>query len=237
MIYFRFKVGHPSAIVQDEGDDDSAKHYGQYQTPSQAGVRGIFFLVDFGFSKRFVALFSGVSAAADASVSRVTYEVTSAGTVARLHAVISVEAFRTYLVAPVAHPSGKADALTIILPAFGIVLAAALLATVWSVESVGAHRLTVGSGPSRRTLANSRLVRTFATIFAGTLQAALRPVGIRRTRMFARSSDVTRSAGILSGYVITGGIAVHGSRTTFLATMTEESIRTGFITVRSGPAA
>lgn len=165
-----------------------------------------------------------------------THKVPSTGTVARLHAVITVETFRTYLVAPIAHPTGQTNTLTIILPTFGVVLAAALLATVRSVESVGAHRLTVGSGPSRRTLAHSRLVRTFATIFAGTLQTTLRPVGIRRTRMFTRGSDVTRSAGILSGYVITGGIAVHGPRTSFLTAMTEESIRTGFIAVWSGPA-
>lgn len=164
------------------------------------------------------------------------HEITGTRTVARLHAVVAVEAFRTHLVAAISHPTGKADALTIILPAFGVVLAATLLATVRSVESVRAHRLTVGPGPSRRALAHSRFMRTFATVLAGTLQTALRPVRIRGTGMFTRRSNVTRPAGVLSGYVIAGGVAVHGPGTAFLATVTEESIRTGLVTVRTGPA-
>lgn len=236
MIYFGFKVGHPSAIVQDEGNDNSDKHYGQYQTPSQSGVRGIIFLVDLCFGKRFVALFSSVSVTADASLSRVTHEVTGTGAVARFHTVIAVEAFRTYLVAAISHPTGKADALSVVLPALGVVLATALLATVWPVESVGTHRFTVGPGPSRRTLTHARFMRTFATIFAGTLQTTLRPVGIRRAGMFTRGSDVARSAGVLSGYVIAGRIAMHRPRATFLTAMTKESIRTGFIAISTSPA-
>lgn len=236
MIYFGFKVGHPSAIVQDEGNDNSDKHYGQYQTPSQSGVRGIIFLVDLCFGKRFVALFSSVSVTADASLSRVTHEVTGTGAVARFHTVIAVEAFRTYLVAAISHPTGKADALSVVLPALGVILATALLATVWPVESVGTHCFTVGPGPSRRTLTHARFMRTFATIFAGTLQTTLRPVGIRRAGMFTRGSNVTRSAGVLSGYVIAGRIAMHRPRATFLTAMTKESIRTGFIAISTGPA-
>lgn len=191
--------------------------------------------MDLCFSSRYVALFSGVSVTAQASESRVANEI-SGRAVARFHAVISVEPFRTNLVAPISHPARFTDALAIILPTFGIILAAALLATVRSVESVGTHSLAVGTGPSRRTLTHSRLVRTFATIFAGTLQTTLRPVSIRRTRMLTRSSNVTRSAAVLSGYVITSGITVHRPRTTLLAAMPKESIRTGLVTICSGPA-
>lgn len=235
MIYFGFKIRNPSAIVQYQSDDDSDKHHGQHQTPSQAGIRCFFLSVDLCLSSRDVALFSGVSVAAHASLGRVANEISSR-TVARFHAVITVEPFRTHLVASVSHPAGKADALAIVLSTLGFVFAAALLTTVWSVESVGTYRFAVGTGPPGRTLAHSRLVRTFAAIFAGTLQTTFRSVRIRRTGMFTRGSNIARSAAILSGYVITGGIAVHGSRATFLAAMAKESIRTGLITVCAGPA-
>lgn len=191
--------------------------------------------MDLCLSSRDVALFSGVPVAAHASLSRVANEIAS-WAVARFHAVITVEPFRTNFVAPISHPAGKADALTIILTTLGLVLAAALLATVWSIESVGTYRLAVGTGPPWRTLAHSRLVRTFTAIFARTLQTTLRSIGIRRTRMFTRGSNIARSAAVFSGYVITSGIAVHGSRATFLATMTKESIRTGLVTIGAGPA-
>lgn len=54
--------------------------------------------------------------------------------------------------------------------------------------------------------------------------------------MFARGSDITRPAAVLSGDVIASGIAMHGPWTTFLASMAKESIRTWFITIQTGPA-
>lgn len=191
--------------------------------------------MDLCFSSRYVALFSGVSVTAQATESRVANEITGRA-VARFHAVIAVKSFRTHLVAPVSHPARFTDALAIILATLGIILAATLLTAVRPVESVGTHSLAVGTGPPRRTLTHSRLVRTFATVFAGTLQATLRPVGIRRTRMLTRCSNVTRSAAVLSGYVITGRIAVHRPRAALLAAMAKESIRTGLVTISAGPA-
>lgn len=166
---------------------------------------------------------------------RMANEITG-GAVARFHAMITVESFRTHFVAPIAHPAGKTNALAIVLSTFGIIFATALLTTVRSVETVGANCLAVGAGPPRRTLAHASFVRAFTAIFAGTLQTALRTVCIRRARMFTRGSNVTRSTAVLSGYVIASGIAVHRPWATFLAAMTKESVRTGLITIRSGPA-
>lgn len=190
--------------------------------------------MNLGFRQRYVALFSGVSVAANASLGRVTSKVTGRA-VARLHAMIAVEPFRTNLIATIAHPTREADALAVILPAFGVVLAVTLLTTIRSVESVRTDRFAIGSGPARRTLAHPRFVRTLATVFARALQATLRSVRVRRTRMLTSGSDIPRSTAVLPGNVVTGGIAVHRPRAAFLTAMPEEPVRTGLVTIRTGP--
>lgn len=153
--------------------------------------------------------------------------------VARFHAVVPVETLRTHFVAPITHPAGIAYALAIILPALGLVLAVALLIAVNAVETSGTDFFAVGTGPSRRTLAGSCFVRAFSSVLTGASMSTLVAISSRRTRMFTGSSNVARSARVLSGYVIACRISI---RTPLLTSMSEESIRTRVVTRGTSPA-
>lgn len=154
-------------------------------------------------------------------------------TVARFHTVVSVESLRTHFVTPVTHPAWIAYALTIILPALGLVLAVALLIAVHSVEAVRADFLAIGTGPSGWALTCSRFVRALSTVPTGASVPALVAISSGWTRMFTGGSNVTRSARVLSGYVIARCI---GNRTPFLTTVSEESVRAGVVTRGTGPS-
>lgn len=155
-------------------------------------------------------------------------------TIARFHTVIPVEALRTHFVAPVAHPTGITNALAIVLPALGFVLAVALLVAIHSVETIRADLFAIGTGPSRRTLARSRFMRALSTVLTGARVLTLVSVGSRGARMFTGGPNVARSAGILPGYMIARCV---GYRTSFLASVSKESIRTRFVTRWAGPTA
>lgn len=155
-------------------------------------------------------------------------------TIARFHTVVPIKSLRTHFVAPVTHPTGITDALAIVLPTLGFVLAVALLVAIHSVETVRADLFAIGTGPSRRTLTRSRFVRTLAAILTGTRVLTLVSVGSRGARMLAGGSNVARSAGIFPGYVIARCIR---HRASFLASVSEESIRTRFVTRWAGPTA
>lgn len=153
-------------------------------------------------------------------------------TITRFHTVVSVEALRTNFVASIAHPAGITYALAIVLPALGLVLAVTLLIAVHSVESIRANFFAIGTGPSWRTLTRSGFMRALSSVLAGASVTTLVSIRSRWTRMFAGSSNITRSAGILSCNVIASCI---GNRAPFLASMAKESIRTRFVTRRAGP--
>lgn len=155
-------------------------------------------------------------------------------TIARFHTVISVEALWAHFVAPVAHPTGITDALAIVLPTLGFVLAVALLVAIHSVETIRADLFAIGTGPSRRALTRSCFVRTFSTILTGARVLTLVSVGSRGARMLAGGPNIARSAGIFPGYMIACCI---GHRTSFLASVSKEAIRTRFVTRWAGPTA
>lgn len=158
-------------------------------------------------------------------------------TLARPHAVIPVESFRTNLVTAVTHPTGIANALSIVLPTASVVLTVTFLTTVGTVESIRTNLLTIGSSPPGWTLAQPSFMGTFPTILTGAVQPTFDSVRTERTRVLTGGPDVTRPAGVLPGDVVAGRISRSlRVRAPFHATVTEESLRTGIVTGRSGPA-
>lgn len=122
--------------------------------------------------------------------------------ITRLHTMISVESFWTHFVASITHPARIANALSIVLPALGFVLAVTLLITVHSVESIRTNFFTIGTGPAGWTLASSRFVRALSTILAGTIVTTFVAIRTGRARMFTGGSYITRPARVFPSNVI-----------------------------------
>lgn len=201
VVDFRFQICHSAAIVQDQGYDYAYEHYGQYQTPRKTCVRALIRRLDLSFRARFVALFSVVTHAADASSGRMAGIVTR-WAVTRFHTMVSVEPFRTHLVASITHPARIANALSVVFAALGFVLAVTLLIAVHSVKPVRTNLFTVGTGPSGWTLTRSRFMRTLSTVLAGTIVTTFVAIRTGRTRMLTGGPDITRSTRVLSSNVI-----------------------------------
>lgn len=134
------------------------------------------------------------------------------------------------------HPTRITNTMTIILAASGIVLTFTNLTTIRSIVTVRTRYITAGSRPTGCTLTLARYVITFGTIFAHTLQSAMWPVRIRRTRMFAHRANVTGTTHIFAGHMITCLIAVDNCRTFFLASYTIIALVARFIAIVTRPA-
>lgn len=155
---------------------------------------------------------------------------------ARLDAMQSKVALWTGVLAVITHESRWTDAVAIVLPTRGFVLALASVLAILSVLSIRTRFCAFRARPPRRTITFSRHVRALTTMSAIALVGTICAVPAIATRMLAGGSRVARSAFQTARYVMTllRDILLHLALV--LAIHPVESLGTHLVALVSDPA-
>lgn len=157
-------------------------------------------------------------------------------TFTRLHAMISIIAFRANFGAVLAHPAGSAVAGPVVAAALPAVLALAVLAAVHAVRVLRARQRAVGARPPRQAAAHSCNMMTVRTILAGALVQAVEAVRLDGAWMFTGEPNVTRPAHVLPSHVVTRTNTEYDLRALLLAAQAVEAELAGLRAVGALPA-
>lgn len=209
---------------EDEGDDDASRH---------ATVVGRLLLLL--LAQWDVAVGPCECVTAHTAVHCVADEVLTF-TFTRLHAMISIIAFRANFGAVLAHPAGGAVAGPVVAAALPAVLALAVLAAVHAVRVLRARQRAVGARPSWQTAAHSCNMMTVCTILAGALVQAVEAVRFDGARMFTGEPDVAWPTQVLPSHVVTRTNTEYDLGALLLAAQAVEAELAGLRAVGALPA-
>lgn len=153
-----------------------------------------------------ITVLASVATATDATLGRMALEI-GGGAGAEVHAVFAVEALGTNVGTVFSHPAGQANALSIVLAAIDVILAATALRAALAIGLIGTGLIASGARPARQAGALSILVITFTLVLTIALKPAVGTVETRRTGVFTGETQVTRTTDDLAGNMITCGVA------------------------------
>lgn len=156
--------------------------------------------------------------------------------VARLHAVVSVEAFSTDFGAAGAHPARLAPTFAITGPTKASILTGALLGAVESIRPIGAGCGAVIALPTRHAKAGARHRVAFATVLAPAFLSTVVAPSVHWARLTAPQAHVASTALALARDVVAGAaIAVYALDTHLRAVLAKGAGRAWFAAVFARP--
>lgn len=179
-------------------------------------------------------MFSCEPIAAHATRHRAAHEVLLA--VARLHAVVSIEAFSTNLGASGAHPARLAPAFAVAGPTEASILTGAFLGAVESICPIGAGCGAIITLPTGHAKAGTRHRVAFAAILAPAFLSTVVTPPIHWARLAAPQAHVAGTTLTLASDVVAGvAIAVHALDTHLRAVLAKGAGRAWFAAVLAHP--